>query len=65
VLVTERGGKPATFSANSHASDWYTLFPNPVLAESILDRIVNSARQSSPRYEPLASGREAGWREAA
>jgi DNA replication protein DnaC len=24
-------------------SDWYSLFPNPVVAESILDRIVNTA----------------------
>jgi hypothetical protein len=23
--------------------DWYSLFPNPVVAESILDRIVNTA----------------------
>jgi DNA replication protein DnaC len=42
-LITERGSKPAIFTANRQASDWYTLFPNPVVAESILDRIVNSA----------------------
>jgi DNA replication protein len=42
-LVTERGPRPAIFTANRQASDWYTLFPNPVVAESILDRIVNSA----------------------
>jgi DNA replication protein DnaC len=42
-LVTERGSRPAIFTANRQASDWYTLFPNPVVAESILDRIVNSA----------------------
>ena len=42
-LVTERGHRPAIFTANRQASDWYTLFPNPVVAESILDRIVNSA----------------------
>jgi DNA replication protein DnaC len=42
-VVTERGSKPAIFTANRQASDWYTLFPNPVVAESILDRIVNSA----------------------
>ncbi|HEX2064131.1 MAG TPA: IS21-like element helper ATPase IstB [Acidimicrobiales bacterium] len=42
-LVTERAGRPAIFTANRQASDWYSLFPNPVVAESILDRIVNSA----------------------
>jgi DNA replication protein DnaC len=42
-LVCARAGKPSIFTANRQASDWYTLFPNPVVAESILDRIVNSA----------------------
>ena len=42
-LVTERAGRPVIFTANRQASDWYSLFPNPVVAESILDRIVNSA----------------------
>jgi DNA replication protein DnaC len=42
-LINDRAGKPSIFTANRQASDWYTLFPNPVVAESILDRIVNSA----------------------
>jgi DNA replication protein DnaC len=42
-VLTERSTKSAIFTANRQASDWYTLFPNPVVAESILDRIVNSA----------------------
>jgi DNA replication protein DnaC len=42
-VITERGSKPAIFTANRQAADWYLLFPNPVVAESILDRIVNSA----------------------
>ncbi len=42
-LITERSGKPSIFTANRQASDWYSLFPNPVVAESILDRIVNAA----------------------
>jgi len=42
-LVTERDAKASIFTANRQASDWYTLFPNPVVAESILDRIVNAA----------------------
>jgi DNA replication protein DnaC len=42
-LVTDRANKSAIFTANRQASDWYSLFPNPVVAESILDRIVNTA----------------------
>lgn len=42
-LICERAGRPAIFTANRQASDWYRLFPNPVVAESILDRIINAA----------------------
>jgi DNA replication protein DnaC len=42
-LVTERSARSTIFTANRQASDWYSLFPNPVVAESILDRIVNTA----------------------
>jgi DNA replication protein DnaC len=42
-LITARMTKSSIFTANRQASDWYSLFPNPVVAESILDRIVNSA----------------------
>jgi DNA replication protein DnaC len=42
-LITDRTGKSAIFTANRAAPDWYSLFPNPVVAESILDRVVNGA----------------------
>ena len=42
-LITERTGRSLIITANRAAADWYALFPNPVVAESILDRIVNSA----------------------
>ena len=42
-LITERAGKSFVLTANRAATDWYSLFPNPVVAESILDRVVNSA----------------------
>lgn len=42
-LVTERTKKSLIITANRSAADWYSLFPNPVVAESILDRIVNVA----------------------
>jgi DNA replication protein DnaC len=42
-LVTERTKKSLIITANRSAADWYSLFPNPVVAESILDRVVNVA----------------------
>lgn len=40
-LISERVGRSLAITANRAASDWYSLFPNPVVAESILDRVVN------------------------
>src|SRR6266498_1618954 len=54
-LVTERGAKSTIVTANREAADWYSLFPNPVVAESILDRLVNSAhhvRMDGLSYRP-------------
>ena len=42
-VITERAGRSLILTANRAASDWYPLFPNPVVAESILDRVVNAA----------------------
>jgi DNA replication protein DnaC len=42
-VITERAGRPLILTANRAATDWYSLFPNPVVAESILDRVVNGA----------------------
>ena len=42
-LITERTGRSIIFTSNRTPADWYPLFPNPVVAESILDRIVNTA----------------------
>ena len=42
-LVSERAGRSIVLTANRAAEDWYSLFPNPVVAESILDRLVNGA----------------------
>ncbi len=42
-LVSERAGRSIVITANRSATDWYSLFPNPVVAESILDRLVNGA----------------------
>ena len=35
--------------------DWYALFPNPVVAESLLDRLINTSHQilmEGPSYRP-------------
>jgi len=43
-------------TSNRRPRDWYSLFPNPVLAESALDRLVNSAHHVGFRgrtYRPL------------
>jgi DNA replication protein DnaC len=34
---------------------WYPLFPNPVVAESLLDRLINNSHQvfmNGPSYRP-------------
>jgi DNA replication protein DnaC len=43
-------------TSNRSPKDWYPLFPNPVLAESAVDRLVNSAHHVTLRgrtYRPL------------
>ena len=42
-LVTERAGRSLVLTSNRKPEDWYPLFPNPVVAESILDRLINTA----------------------
>ena len=42
--------------SNRAPQDWYPLFPNPVLAESVLDRLINSAHHlvlTGRSYRPL------------
>jgi DNA replication protein DnaC len=58
-LITERAGRTMIFTSNRAPTDWYPLFPNPVVAESILDRVVNSAyhvsmpgRSYRPKHRP-------------
>src|SRR5680860_554143 len=42
-LVTERAGCSLIITSNRTPEHWYPLFPNPVVAESVLDRIINTA----------------------
>ena len=44
TLVNERSHTGSmVLASNRSPKDWYPLFPNPVLAEGILDRLVNKA----------------------
>ena len=58
-LISDRAGRSLIITANRSAEDWYSLFPNPVVAESILDRVVNGAhhihmpgRSYRPKHRP-------------
>jgi DNA replication protein DnaC len=46
-LVSDRAiaGKPLILTSNRAPKDWYPLFPNPVVAESLLDRLINTSHQ--------------------
>ncbi len=54
-LVSERQGHSVIITSNRAPSDWYPHFPNPVVAESLLDRLINASHQvimNSPSYRP-------------
>ncbi|MFJ2774691.1 ATP-binding protein [Streptomyces sp. NPDC087300] len=54
-LVSERQGRLVIITSNRAPSDWYPLFPNPVVAESLLDRLINASHQvimNGPSYRP-------------
>jgi DNA replication protein DnaC len=42
-------------TSNRTPQDWYPLFPNPVVAESLLDRLINTSHHvfmNGPSYRP-------------
>jgi DNA replication protein DnaC len=54
-LITERAGRSLVLTSNRAPQDWYPLFPNPVVAESLLDRVINNSHQvfmNGPSYRP-------------
>jgi DNA replication protein DnaC len=56
-LVVERTRAHRSLILASYRSpvDWYPLFPNPVVAESLLDRLINASHQvfmNGPSYRP-------------
>jgi DNA replication protein DnaC len=56
-LIGERHRSASTIIASNRApQDWYPLFPNPVLAEATLDRIINRSHHlflEGRSYRPL------------
>jgi DNA replication protein DnaC len=44
-LINERAGRSLILTSNRSPMDWYPLFPNPVVAESLLDRLINNSHQ--------------------
>ena len=56
-LISDRAvnGKPLILTSNRSPKDWYNLFPNPVVAESLLDRLINTSHpilMDGPSYRP-------------
>jgi DNA replication protein DnaC len=54
-LIGERAGRSVILTSNRAPVDWYPLFPNPVVAESLLDRLINNSHQifmNGPSYRP-------------
>jgi DNA replication protein DnaC len=56
-LISERtaAGNSMILTSNRSPVDWYPLFPNPVVAESLLDRLINTSHQvfmNGPSYRP-------------
>ena len=61
-LITERAGRSLVLTSNRAPQDWYPLFPNPVVAESLLDRLINNSHQvfmNGPSYRPRQTARPA------
>jgi len=67
-LISERVRRGSTIvTSNRPPTEWYALFPNPVLAEGALDRLINAAHRVTlegksfrPRQRPDARERSEG-----
>ena len=52
-IVTDRAARSIIVTTNRDPKDWYPLFPNAVVAESLFDRLVNNAHSlpiNAPSY---------------
>ena len=55
VSTRVQHGRSMILTSNRNPPDWYPLFPNPVVAESLLDRLINTSHQvfmNGPSYRP-------------
>jgi DNA replication protein DnaC len=61
-LVSDRAiaAKPLILTSNRAPKDWYPLFPNPVVAESLLDRLINTSHQVLTNGTQTVFGRRRG-----
>ena len=54
-LISEAPGNPRSSPADRAPADSYPLYPNPVVAGSLLNRVVDAGRQvviNGPSYRP-------------
>lgn len=54
-LVSKRQGRSLITTTNRAPSDWLSPLPHPVLAQSLLDRLINTSHQiimNGPSYRP-------------
>jgi DNA replication protein DnaC len=64
-LLRERLGRPGKsliVTSNRQPADWYQLFPNAVVGESILDRLLNSAHHLVMEGKSFRPNRRPGRR---
>jgi DNA replication protein DnaC len=61
-LVTERRSGSLILASNRAPADWYGLFPAPVVAEGVLDRVVNSAHHVAMEGKSYRPNRRPGRR---
>jgi DNA replication protein DnaC len=54
-LVSERQGRSLIITGNRAPSDWYPLFPNPVVSESLLDRLIIASPPSHHERPQLSA----------
>jgi DNA replication protein DnaC len=59
-LVNERRHGSLVLASNRAPADWYGLFPNPVVAEGVLDRVVNSAHHVAMEGKSYRPNRRPG-----
>jgi len=54
-LINERASRSLILTSNRSPVHWYPLFPNPVVAESLPDRLINNSHQilmNETNYRP-------------